>query len=87
MGKPIPDHEVRIVDEADQIVPERVIGQLQFCGPSAMQGYYHNPKNTQAIYHDGWWDSGDYAYQADGNYYITGRKKDLIIKAGRNNLS
>ena len=84
VGKPIPDHEVRIVDEADQVVPERVVGQLQFCGPSAMQGYYHNPKTTQAIYHNGWWDSGDYAYQAEGDYFITGRKKDLIIKAGRN---
>lgn len=84
VGKPIPDHEVRIVDEFDQMVPERVVGQLQFCGPSAMQGYYHNPKTTQTIYHDGWWDSGDYAYQAEGEFYITGRKKDLIIKAGRN---
>ena len=84
VGKPIPDHEVRIVDEADQIVEERVIGLLQFCGPSAMQGYYHNPTTTQAIYHDGWWDSGDYAYQAEGEFFITGRKKDLIIKAGRN---
>jgi 1-acyl-sn-glycerol-3-phosphate acyltransferase len=49
-----------------------------------MQGYYRNPTATQAIYHNGWWDSGDYAYQADGEFYITGRKKDLIIKAGRN---
>lgn len=83
-GKPIPEHEIRIVDTENNEVPERTVGQLQFTGPSSMQGYYHNPAATQAIYHEGWWDSGDYAYKADGEIYITGRKKDLIIKAGRN---
>lgn len=83
-GKPIPDHDVRIVDESNQALPERHIGQLQFKGPSSMQGYYGNPDATLAIYHDGWWDSGDLAYLADGEIFITGRKKDVIIKTGRN---
>ncbi len=83
-GKPIPRHEVRVVDEENQVLPERHIGLLQFKGPSSMQGYYGNPEATQAIYHDGWWDSGDLAYLADGEVFITGRKKDVIIKAGRN---
>lgn len=83
-GVPIPDHDVRIVDDKGQEVAERVVGNLQFTGPSAMRGYYRNPEATQAIYRDGWWDSGDFAYMANGEIYITGRKKDLIIKAGRN---
>jgi fatty-acyl-CoA synthase len=83
-GKPLPEHEIRIVDEEGQLLEERKVGNLQFRGPSAMQGYYHNPAATQAIYHEGWWDTGDLAYMADGELYITGRKKDLIIKAGRN---
>ncbi len=83
-GKPIPHHEVRIVDENNQVLPERHIGQIQFKGPSSMQGYYGNPKATMAIYHDGWWDTGDLAYLADEEIFITGRKKDVIIKAGRN---
>lgn len=83
-GMPLPEHEIRIIDNEGNEAPERIVGQLQFCGPSSMQGYYHNAIATQAIYHDGWWDSGDYAYKADGEIFITGRKKDLIIKAGRN---
>lgn len=83
-GVPIPDHEVRIVNDNGEDVEERIVGSLYFSGPSAMQGYYRNLSATQAIYHNGWWDSGDYAYKANGEIYITGRKKDTIIKAGRN---
>lgn len=83
-GVPIEGHEIRITDEEHKPLPERHIGNLQFRGPSSMQGYYNNPRATQAIYHDGWLDTGDLAYMADGEVYITGRRKDLIIKAGRN---
>jgi len=83
-GKPIPEHDIRIVDEQGHELGEREIGSLQFTGPSAMIGYYRNNQATEAIYQDGWWDSGDFAYLAEGNVYITGRKKDMIVKAGRN---
>lgn len=83
-GKALALHEVKIVDDNSQEVPERTIGNLYFRGPSAMQGYYNQPEATKAIFHDGWWNSGDMAYMADGEVYITGRKKDVIIKAGRN---
>lgn len=83
-GYPIPEHEVRIVDESNQELEDRKIGRLQFSGPSAMQGYYKNSEATQASYHEGWWDSGDFAYLAEGEVFITGRVKDIIIKAGRN---
>lgn len=83
-GKPLEGHEIRIVDDKDTVLPERHVGNLQFRGPSCMQGYYHNPTATQAAYHHGWLDSGDLGYQADGELFITGRRKDLIIKAGRN---
>lgn len=83
-GKPIAEHRIRIVDDLDQEIPDRHIGHLQFQGPSAMQGYHRNPTATQNAYHDGWWATGDYAYCADGELFITGREKDVIIKAGRN---
>lgn len=83
-GKPLPQHEVQIVDAHNKVVAERVIGHLQFRGPSALQGYYRNPKATQKIHQDGWWESGDLAYMAEGEIYITGRQKDIIVKAGRN---
>ena len=84
VGRPLPGNEVRIVDAAGQPAPERVEGRVQFRGPSAMRGYYRNPEATQAILCDGWFDSGDLGYQADGEVHITGRVKDLIIKAGHN---
>lgn len=83
-GKPLPEHAVRIVDVKNQLMHEREVGILQFQGPSTMRGYYHKPNATMAVYHNGWWDSGDLAYQADGEIYIAGRKKDIIITAGRN---
>lgn len=83
-GEPLEGHEIRIVDEENNVLPERRVGQLQFRGPSSMQGYYNNPAATAAVYHNGWIDSGDLAYLADGEVFITGRRKDLIIKAGRN---
>lgn len=83
-GLPMPNHEIRIIDDQNNELPDRHVGNLQFRGPSSMQGYYNNPEATQAIYHDGWWDSGDLAYMAEGEVYITGRRKDLIVKAGRN---
>ncbi|MBI4357580.1 MAG: AMP-binding protein [Gammaproteobacteria bacterium] len=84
-GHPLPGHDVRIVDESGTILKERQIGMLQFKGPSSMCGYYRNPAATDLIRHEGaWWDSGDLAYLGEGDVFITGRIKDIIIKAGRN---
>jgi 1-acyl-sn-glycerol-3-phosphate acyltransferase len=85
VGPALPDHEVRIVDEAGEDVPERVVGRLVFRGSSQTPGYFRKPEATAAItLPGGWLDSGDLAYVADGEIHIAGRKKDLIIKAGRN---
>lgn len=83
-GKAIPNHEIRIVDAEERILEERFIGEVQFRGPSAMHGFFNNPTATEKAYHNGWWDTGDLGYIADGELFITGRKKDVIIKAGRN---
>tara|TARA_R110002110_G_scaffold415857_2_gene658525 strand:- start:6922 stop:9645 length:2724 start_codon:yes stop_codon:yes gene_type:complete len=83
-GKAIPEHQIRVVDGDNKLVPDRVIGSLQFQGPSTMQGYYDNAKATSDVMYDSWCDTGDFAYLVDGEVYITGRKKDIIIKAGRN---
>lgn len=47
-------------------------------------GYFHNPEATGDAIHGGWMDSGDLGYLANGQLFITGREKDLIIQAGRN---
>lgn len=83
-GHALPGHQVRIVDEAEYELPERQIGRLEFRGPSATSGYYRNPQATAKLFHAGWLDSGDYAYMAEGEVFITGRVKDLIKRGGRN---
>ena len=84
-GKPVPGVQVRIVDAQGHDLGERRQGSLWFRGPSATSGYYRNPAATAALRHDGdWLDSGDLAYWADAELFITGRAKDIIIKAGRN---
>jgi 1-acyl-sn-glycerol-3-phosphate acyltransferase len=83
-GRVLPEHEIRVVDDAGQELPDRYIGHLQFRGPSATTGYYRNPDATRSLFRDGWLDSGDYAYSAAGEIYLTGRVKDLIIRGGRN---
>ncbi|MDO8930917.1 MAG: AMP-binding protein [Rhodocyclaceae bacterium] len=83
-GRPLPEHEIRIVDAAGHELPERREGRLQFRGPSATAGYYRNPAATQQLIVGDWLDSGDYAYLAGGEVYPTGRAKDIIIKGGRN---
>lgn len=83
-GIPMPGYDLRITDDNQKELPERHLGNIQFKGPSAMQGYYNNPVATQKAFHDGWWDTGDLGYLVGKEIFITGRKKDLIIKAGQN---
>ena len=83
-GFPLPEHEVQIVDGAGRPLGDRRQGRIVFRGPSVTSGYFRNPAATRAALQDGWMDSGDLGYRADGELFITGRRKDLIKKAGRN---
>ena len=84
-GRALPDHEMRVVDESGAAVGERREGHVQFRGPSATSGYYRNPEATRELVRaDGWLETGDLGYVRDGELFLTGRHKDLIIKAGRN---
>jgi 1-acyl-sn-glycerol-3-phosphate acyltransferase len=82
-GQPLPGHEIRIVDADGREVGERREGRLEFRGPSATAGYFRNEAKTRALFRDGWLDSGDRAYLARGDVFVTGRAKDIIIRAGR----
>jgi 1-acyl-sn-glycerol-3-phosphate acyltransferase len=85
VGSPVPGHEVRILDDAGSDLPDRRVGRLVFRGPSMTSGYYRQPEATAAVMlPGGWMDSGDLAFRAEGEVHIAGRRKDLIIKAGRN---
>ena len=83
-GRPLPGHEIRIVDTGGHELPDGFEERLQFRGPSAASGYYRNPDATRALLDGTWLDSGDLAYVSNGEVYITGRSKDIVIRAGRN---
>ncbi len=83
-GIPIPGFEVRIADDSGAEIADRQVGHVQFCGPAATCGYFRNPLATQALFDGDWVRTGDQGYVADSELYITGRDKDLIIRAGRN---
>ncbi|MBA3013841.1 MAG: AMP-binding protein [Desulfobulbaceae bacterium] len=83
-GLPLSGHEIRIIDSQGREMPDRQEGHLQFKGPSVTSGYFRNPVQTASLFQGSWLNSGDRAYIADGEVYITGRSKDIIIRAGRN---
>jgi len=83
-GQPLPGHEMRVVDDAGRELPDRREGRLQFRGPSSTGGYFRNAEATGALFDGDWLDTGDFAYLVNGDVYLTGRAKDIIIKAGRN---
>jgi 1-acyl-sn-glycerol-3-phosphate acyltransferase len=83
-GEALPGYALRVLDAQGRELPERCQGRLEFAGPSATSGYFRNPEATKGLFHDGWLDTGDLAYLAEGEVYITGRVKDTIIRAGRN---
>ena len=83
-GHPLPGHQIRIVDGAGIELTDRQEGRLQFKGPSSTCGYYRNPEKTRELFDGDWLESGDRAYIANADIYITGRNKDVIIKGGRN---
>ncbi len=83
-GLALPGYEIRIAGSTGEVLPERREGRIEFRGPSATTGYFHNPEATAELYDGIWLDTGDLGYFADGELFVTGRIKDLVIRAGQN---
>ncbi len=84
-GVPLPGHEVEIRDDSGRPLGEWRVGRVFARGPSMMQEYFRDPAATaEVLSPDGWLETGDKGYLADGELVITGRSKDLIIINGRN---
>jgi acyl-CoA synthetase (AMP-forming)/AMP-acid ligase II len=84
VGRPIPGVEVRIVDQEGHEVDDRVQGRVLVRSSSVMAGYFGDAETTTKTVADGWLDTGDLAYRVGEYVFVTGRSKDVIIKAGRN---
>jgi 1-acyl-sn-glycerol-3-phosphate acyltransferase len=83
-GLPLPGFEVRVADDRGRALPERHVGRVELRGPSATAGYFANRAATDALWDGDWLDTGDSGYLADGELFLTGRVKDIVIRAGRN---
>lgn len=83
-GIPIPNTEIRIVDAERRDLPDRRVGEIALRSDCMLTGYYHRDDATAQAMQDGWYFTGDLGYVADGELYITGRQKDLIIVGGKN---
>jgi long-chain acyl-CoA synthetase len=85
VGPMFPGVEARLVGPDGQPVPAGEVGELRVRGPNIMKGYYRAPDETAAaIDAEGWFNTGDLARFEDGNLFVVGRTKDLIIRFGFN---
>ncbi len=88
-GRAFPDHEIAIVDEAGKRLGDRQVGQIVTRGPSVCAGYYRESELSSESFKAGpdgetWLYTGDLGYTIDGEIFVCGRLKDMIIVRGRN---
>lgn len=85
IGKPMKGMEMKIFDASDRELPQGQEGEIVLRGPMVMKGYWKMPEATAEVIVNGWLHTGDIGYvDKDGYFYITDRKKDIIIKGGEN---
>jgi long-chain acyl-CoA synthetase len=85
IGLPLNLQEMQAVDDQDRELPAGQVGEIVVKGENVMQGYFKNPEATAQTLRNGWLHTGDLGYRdADGYFYIVGRKKEMIIRGGEN---
>ena len=83
-GKPLENVKVKVVDGNGNELPERLIGELALRSDCMLTGYFNRPDLTEKVFRDGWYLTGDYGYISNGEVFVSGRKKDMIIVGGKN---
>jgi len=83
-GRPIANTQVRVLNEKRRELSERQVGEIAMLSDCMLNEYYRRPDATAKAFHNGWYLTGDLGYMANGEVYVTGRKKDLIIVGGKN---
>lgn len=85
IGTPLEGQEMAIMDASNKPLADGEIGEIVVKGANVMQGYFKNEEATSAAIVDGWLHTGDMGYRdQEGYYFITGRKKEMIIRGGEN---
>lgn len=83
-GQPISNTKIRILSEQRQDVKDRQVGEIAIYSNCLLTRYFRRPEITQEAFFEGWYLTGDLGYQVNGELFVTGRKKDLIIVGGKN---
>lgn len=83
-GKPLSNTRLRILDEDGKPLPDGMVGEIALQSDCMLSGYYNRPEVTSKAFRDGWYLTGDYGYTLDGEVFVAGRKKDMIIVGGKN---
>lgn len=83
-GVPLSNTRIRIQDQEGIILPDNTIGEIALQSKSMLSEYYRRPEVTEKSFQDGWFLTGDFGFISDGELFVTGRKKDLIIVGGKN---
>jgi acyl-CoA synthetase (AMP-forming)/AMP-acid ligase II len=84
VGKTWPGQDLRIVSATGaRIAADREVGDIEIRGPCVMKGYYGDLTGSQDMFHDGWLRTGDRGYLVEGDLYVTGRSKEVIMHGGR----
>ncbi len=83
-GRPLKNTRVRVLDDKGRDVPERVIGEIALQSDCMLTGYFNRPDITKKAFLDGWYLTGDYGFLLEGELFVSGRKKDMIIVGGKN---
>ena len=85
IGIPLPGNEMKIIDENGKDVPQNTKGEIVIKGDNIMKEYFKNPEANAETLKEGWLHTGDIGHMdEDGFFYITDRKKDMIIRGGEN---
>ncbi len=82
-GAAFPGHQIQIADDQGRSLPERGIGEIWLAGPSVTPGYYNDAELTARAIRNGWLHTGDLGYVSNGELFVCGRLKDIIIAHGR----
>jgi acyl-CoA synthetase (AMP-forming)/AMP-acid ligase II len=84
VGTPVPGVEVEVRDDGGEGLAEGRLGRIFVRGPALMREYLGDPEGTARALRDGWLDTGDLGFVADGELYVHGRAKDVVVVRGAN---
>ena len=83
-GRPLENVNVKVLDENRKEVIDGTIGEVALRSDCMLTAYYHREDATEKAFADGWYLTGDYGFTRNGELFVSGRKKDMIIVGGKN---